>query len=109
MQENKHRAGFIFTEKSKGIFTSVFRGDDINEFCSEKKCLQREILNKSFRETIEILKNQPLGFAVVEPEHLNFKYKTTSISNIKKKKKKAISKKFKQNTLQTAWKIPQQV
>ena len=41
-------------KNSKGFITSIFGGDEINEFCSEKQRLWIEILNKSFRETIEI-------------------------------------------------------
>ena len=33
-----------------------------------------EILNKSFKGTVEIKQNQPLGFPVIEPEHLKFRY-----------------------------------
>ena len=43
-----------------------------------------EILSKSFEETVEIKKDQLLGFLVIEPTHLKFKYET---SNKKKKKK----------------------
>ena len=46
-----------------------------------------EILSKYFEETVEIRKDQPLGFLVIEPKHLKFKYETS-----KKEKKK---KKFK--------------
>ena len=48
-----------------------------------------EILNKSFEESAEIKRNRPLGFLVVEPGHLKFKYETT------KKKKKANQKTYK--------------
>ena len=94
----------ILPKNSKAFIISIFRGDEIDEFCSEKQRLWVEIWNKSFRESIEIKKSQPLGFVFIEPEHLNFKYETTTTS---KKKKKAISKtkKFKQKTLPTAWRI----
>ena len=42
-----------------------------------------EILNKSFKQTVKIKKNQPLGFAVIKLEHLKFKYER---SDSKKKK-----------------------
>ena len=58
----------LLAQNSKGFTTSIFRGDEINEFCSEKR-LSIEILNKSFEDTVEIKKNQPLGFLVIEPEH----------------------------------------
>ena len=47
-----------------------------------------EMLNKSFEETVEIKKkkikkkNQPLGFPVLQLEHLKFKYE---MAKIKKK------------------------
>ena len=43
-----------------------------------------EILSKYFEENVEIRKDQPLGFLVIEPKHLKFKYETSK----KKKKKK---------------------
>ena len=94
----------ILPKNSKGFITSIFQGDKIDEFCSEKQGLWIEILNKSFRETIKIKKNQPLGFVVRGTELLSFKYETTTTS---KRKKTAISKtkKFKQKTLQTAQRI----
>ena len=63
-------------QNSKGFVASIFRGDKINEIYSEKQRLWIEILNKSFEETVEIKKNQPLGFLVIEPKHLKFKYET---------------------------------
>ena len=59
----------LLPQNSKGFTTSIFRGDEINEFCSEKQRLWIEILNKSFEDTVKIKKNQPLGFLVIEPEH----------------------------------------
>ena len=52
-------------QKSKGFLTSTFRGDEINELLSGKYHLWVEILNKSFKDSIEIKRNQPLGFLVV--------------------------------------------
>ena len=57
-----------------------------------------EILNKSFKEPIKIKKDQPLGFVVVEPEHLTFKYET---SNSKKRKPHKRKKFFKKQQRQT--------
>ena len=74
-------------KNSKGFVSSIFRGDEINEFCSEKQLLWIKILNKSFKETVKIKKNEPLGFLVMEPENLSFKYETAN------KKKSAIQKK----------------
>ena len=48
-----------------------------------------EILNNSFEDTTEIKRYEPLGFVVIEPEHLKFKYETPKN---KKKNKDAISK-----------------
>ena len=42
-----------------------------------------ETLNKSYEETLEIKKNNRLGFVVIEPEHLKFKHEMA-----KNKKKK---------------------
>ena len=64
----------IDTEKnSKGFITLLFRGDKIHEFCSDRERLRIEILNKSFEETVKIRKNRPLGFLVIQTEHLKFK------------------------------------
>ena len=41
-------------KNSKGFITSIFRGDEIDEFCSEEQRLLIEILDKPFRETIKI-------------------------------------------------------
>ena len=88
---------FIFLQKnSKGFITFIFRGDKINEFCSEKQRLWIEILNKSFEETVKIKKNQPLGFLAIETENLKFKYETTNKKKKTIQKKKAISKMYKQ-------------
>ena len=40
---------------SKGFVTSIFQGDEINEISGQKQRLWIEILNKSFKETVEIL------------------------------------------------------
>ena len=45
-------------------------------------------MNKSFEETVEIKRNRPLGFLVIKPEHLKFKYEMA------KKKKEGRPKKF---------------
>ena len=82
----------VFLPKnSKGFVISVFRGDEIIEFNGEQRRLWVEILNKSYKETIEIKKNNPLGFIVIEPEHLKFKQEkreTLSSKATKTKKKK---------------------
>ena len=82
----------VFLPKnSKGFVISVFRGDEIIEFNGEQQRLWVEILNKSYKETIEIKKNNPLGFVVIEPEHLKFKQEkreTLSSKATKTKKKK---------------------
>ena len=46
----------LLPQISKGFITSIFGGDEINEFCSEKQRLWIEILNKSFEDTVEIKK-----------------------------------------------------
>ena len=44
-------------------------------------------MNESFEDTVKIPKNQALGFVVIKPEHLKFRYETST-----GKKKKAIQK-----------------
>ena len=61
---------FSWPQNSKGFVTSISRSDEISEFNTDKKRLWVEILNKSIEEPINIKKNEPLGFIVVEPEHL---------------------------------------
>ena len=46
-----------------------------------------QLLNESFEDTVKIPKNQALGFVVIKPEHLKFRYETSTV-----KKKKAIQK-----------------
>ena len=46
----------LLPQNSKGFIISIFPGDEINEFCSEKQRLWIEILNKSFEDTVEIKK-----------------------------------------------------
>ena len=76
--------------------------DEINEICGQKQRLWTEILMRSFEETVEIIKkkNQPLGFLVIKPEHLKFKYKAT-------KKKKKVNQKnllpYKPKTKEATW------
>ena len=76
---------------SEGFLTSKFRGDKINEIFNEKHRLWVEILNKSFKDHIEIKKGQPLGFLVVEPETLEFQH-VPQKKKAKKEKKGYISK-----------------
>lgn len=75
-------------EKSNGFVASIFSGDEVNELRQKKQRLQIEILNKYFEDTIEIKRHSPLGFVVIEPEHLKLKHETPK----NKKKKYTISK-----------------
>ena len=75
-------------EKSNGFVASIFSGDEVNELRQKKQRLQIEILNKSFEDTTEIKRHSPLGFVVIEPEHLKLKHETPK----NKKKKYTISK-----------------
>ena len=94
----------LLLQNSKGFITSIFRGDEINEFCSEKQRLWIEILNKSFEDTIEIKKHTPLGFVVIESEHLKFRYETSK--NKKDKVKKSLSKTlYKPRTKEATWRF----
>ena len=90
-------------KNSKGFITSIFREDKINEFNSEQQRLWVEILNKSYGETLEIKKNNPLGFVVIEPEHLKFKHETTK----NKRKKTLLSKttQYKPKTQKATWRF----
>ena len=72
-------------KNSKGFVTSIFRGDEISEFNSDQQRLWVKILNKSYEDIVEIKKNNPLGFVVIEPEHLTFKHEGETSKNKKKK------------------------
>ena len=73
-------------ENSKGFFTSIFRGDEIIEFSSDQQeSLWVEILNKSYEETVEIKKNKPSGFLLIEPEHLKFKHEAETAKSQKRR------------------------
>ena len=74
----------LLPKNSKGFVTSIFRGDEIIEFNGDQQRLWVEILNKSYKETIEIKKNIPLGFVVIEPEHLKFKHEAEKTESKKK-------------------------
>ena len=93
----------LLPKNSKGFITSIFREDKINEFNSEQQRLRVEILNKSCGETLEIKKNNPLGFVVIEPEHLKFKHETTK----NKRKKTLLSKttQYKPKTEKATWRF----
>lgn len=88
--QSQHRINFTFTKKFKrnryihlpkkstGFITSIFGGDEIDEFNSDQQHLWIKKLSKSFEEIVKIKKNQPLGFLVIMPENFKFKYETTS-------------------------------
>ena len=69
-------------KKAKVFLTSSFRGHEIFEINNEKTRLWMEVLNTSYTEDLKITRNGVLGFLVIEPENLCFKYAT------KKKTKK---------------------
>ena len=75
----------FLSKNSIGFITSVSKGDEISEFNNEQQRLLVEIFNKSHEETIEIKKNNPLGFVVIESEHLKFKHEA-EIAKHKKRK-----------------------
>ena len=50
------------------------------------------MLNGSFVDNIVVKRKKPLGFLVVEPENLNFKYAPTKTENKTKKEAVARSK-----------------
>ena len=88
-------------KNSKGFVT----GDEINEFNSEQQRLWVEILNKSYEETVEIKKNNPLGFVIIEPEHLKFKHETGTTKNEKKKALLSKSTTYKPRTQEATWRF----
>ena len=45
------------------------------------------MLNKSFEKSVEIKENQPLGFLVIQSEHLKFKYEAAKKRKKEKQKK----------------------
>ena len=51
----------LLPKDSQGFITSIFRENKINEFSSNQQRLWVEILNKSYEESLEIKKNNPLG------------------------------------------------
>ena len=75
-----------FYKTQRGMLHRYFEGMKLMKFTAKKQRLWIEILNKSFEETVEIKRNKPLGFLVIKPEHLKFKYEMA------KKKKKADQK-----------------
>ena len=92
-------------QNSKGFVMSIFRGDEIIEFNTDKERLWVEILNKSFEEPIKIKKNQPVGFVVIEPERLKFKYETPNEKKKKTIQKKKSKKQHRQTTIQATWQL----
>ena len=67
----------LLPKDSQGFITSIFRENKINEFSSNQQRLRVEILNKSYKETLKLKNNNPLGFIVIEPEHLKSKHEMT--------------------------------
>lgn len=65
-----------------------------------------EILNKPFEDTVEIKRSQPLGFPVIKPEHLKFKYGTTTKKKKTVQTQKGSAKTLKQKTIEATWGLP---
>ena len=63
-----------------------------------------EILNKSFEDPIEIKRNQPLNFLVVEPENLKFQY-VPSKKKALKKGKQMYTPKMKKANWRSSWQV----
>ena len=61
-------------KQAKAFITSKFRKHEIYEINNEKRRLWIEVLNTSYTEDLKIKKNSILGFLVIEPENLKFKY-----------------------------------
>ena len=68
-------------KKPKESITSKFRGQEFHKINKEKTRLRIEKTNTSYTDRVKILKNAPVGFLVIESEHLKFKHE-------KKKKQK---------------------
>ena len=79
-------------KKAKVFLTSSFRGREILEINDAKTRLQIEILNTSYTEELKITGNNTLGFLVIEPENLSFKYVTKN----KTKKETGLPKNWEQ-------------
>ena len=69
-------------KKAKAFIALKFRSQEICEANEQKTRLWIEILNTSYSEKLKIKSKALLGLLVIEPENLEFKYKT------KKKPKK---------------------
>ena len=74
-------------KKAKAFLATKFRGHDICEINNRKR-LWIELLNTSYTEDLKIEKNSILGYLVIEPENLKFKYYTKK----KTKKQKGLPK-----------------
>ena len=59
-------------EKSNRFVTSIFRGDEINEIRQKMQGLWIEIRNKSFEDTIEVKRYNPLRCVAIQPGNLKF-------------------------------------
>ena len=75
-------------QKAKAFITSKFRGQEIYEINKEKTKLWIKIVNTSYTEDFKVKKKTPLGFLVIEPEHLKDK------NGRKKKQNKGFTKKL---------------
>ena len=98
--ENFRRTGteisVFLPQKSNGFIRSRLNGDELKELFHGEHHLWIEILNRSFVDNIAVKRNKPLGFLVVEPENLNFKYAPTKKENKTKKEVVARSKRKRQ-------------
>ena len=77
-------------QKAKAFITSKFRGQEIYEINKEKTKLWIKIVNTSYTEDFKVKKKTPLGFLVIEPEHLKDK------NGRKKTKAKGLPKNWEQ-------------
>ena len=77
-------------KKAKAFLATKFRGHEICEINNRKQRLWIELLNTSYTEDLKIEKISILGYLVVEPEYLKFKYDTKK----KTKKQEGLPKKL---------------
>ena len=60
-------------QHSDRFLTSILRGNEINEIFYGKHLSWVEVFSELFENSLEIKKNQPLGFLVIESENLKFR------------------------------------
>lgn len=90
-------------QHSDRFHTSILRGNEINELFYGKHLSWVEVFSELFENSLEIKKNQPLGFLVIESENLKFRNAPS------KKKKNETNKKnlstYRPKTKKAVWRF----